>query len=154
MRLADNVGAMLTGEKLESPPPGAAKSNCCTSQNNCEMGNSYRFDSDHLLACSWIFSLSCGSSASPLSIHFQYKLRRLIHTGVMKGTTEREGKMFREDLGDGESLEMVEIPSGNFWMGSSQTEFSNIVKELQRVGLPIQQAQELAKQRLRMVRLK
>src|SRR6185437_615113 len=57
---------------------------------------------------------------------------------------EREGKMFREDLGDGESLEMAEIPNGNFYMGSSPTDVSNIVKELQRVGLPLHQAQQVA----------
>ncbi len=144
MRLADNVGAMLSGEKLETPPT------VLRSQTVAQVKTIAKWVIPIALILT-IFSLVVGYLVYRAVVpqirydSFSYTVVTLDPSGVMKGTTEREGKMFREDLGNGEGLEMVEIPSGNFWMGSSPAEFSNIVKEFQRVGLPIRQAQELAK---------
>jgi formylglycine-generating enzyme required for sulfatase activity len=143
MRLADNVSALITGERFEAPRLKPQ------SQTVAQVKTIAKWVIPIALILT-IFSLVVGYLIYRTVVpevrlnSFQYTVATLDQYGVMKGGTEREGKMFREDLGDGELIEMVEIPNGNFYMGSSQTELTNIVKELQRIGLPLRQAQQVA----------
>jgi formylglycine-generating enzyme required for sulfatase activity len=143
MRLADHASALLTGEKFE--PQRQIHQN----QTVAQVKSIAKWVIPIALILT-IFSLVVGYLVYRAVIpqvrfdSFQYTVATLDPSGALKGGTEREGKMFRENLGNGETLEMVEIPNGNFYMGSSPTEVSNIVKELQRIGLPMRQAQQLA----------
>lgn len=143
MSLADNVAVLLSGEKIVSPLPKPKD------QTTSQIRAVAKWVLPGALILT-IFTLVVGYLIYRTIVpsarfeSFQFTVAALDSSGMMKGGTQREGKLYREDLGDGESLEMIEIPSGNFWMGSSRTEFGNIVKELQRVGLPNRQAQEVA----------
>jgi formylglycine-generating enzyme required for sulfatase activity len=144
LRLAENVHALLSGRKMDPPHPKSE------SQTIAQIRSATKWILPAALILT-VFTLAAGfliyRAIVPSATFetFEFTVATLDSAGVMKGGMQREGRLFREDLGSGESLEMVELPSGNFWMGSSQTEFGQVVKELQRVGLPSEQTREVAR---------
>ena len=52
----------------------------------------------------------------------KFRLLRLNNTGTITERPQGQVNAFREDLGNGISLDMVEIPAGEFVMGSPSEE--------------------------------
>ncbi len=55
--------------------------------------------------------------------------------GVIKGRLPSEANVFIEDLGNGVKLEMMQIPAGNFWMGTTTQEAQRVRQEYNRIGV-------------------
>jgi eukaryotic-like serine/threonine-protein kinase len=53
---------------------------------------------------------------------FQFQTVTVDKTGKVTKREQKQAKQFVEDLGDGVTLEMVQIPGGSFMMGSPETE--------------------------------
>ena len=143
LRLAENVHSLLTGQRIE--PQRVIPGNQTIAQ--IRSATKWILPAALLLTIfTFVVAFLIYRAIVPSARFetFQFTAATIDSSGVMKGGMQREGRLFREDLGSNESLEMVELPSGNFWMGSSETEFSQVVKELQRVGLPLLQAKEVA----------
>ena len=143
LRLVENISALLSGHKLEPPVPKIVNPTIL------QIRSAAKWIVPAALLLS-IFTFIVGFLIYRTIVpstrfeNFHFTVATLDNSGVMKGGMQREGRLFREELGDGESLELVELPTGNFWMGASPTEFSQVGKEFQRVGLPFNQAQEVA----------
>ncbi|MEQ9623130.1 formylglycine-generating enzyme family protein [Coleofasciculus chthonoplastes] len=61
------------------------------------------------------------SSFPPLQV-FEFGVVRVDRKGTIIDKTQEQGQYFREDLGNGITLDMVAIPGGSFLMGSPETE--------------------------------
>jgi formylglycine-generating enzyme required for sulfatase activity len=143
LRLVDNVNALLSGGKIEPPRPQPVNPTLVQIRSAAK----WIIPTALVLTIfTFVVAFLIYRAIVP-STHFetfQFTVATLDSSGTMKGGMQREGKLFREELGDSESLEMVELPSGNFWMGAPGNEFAQVLKELQKIGLPSRQAHEVA----------
>ncbi|MEQ8963336.1 MAG: formylglycine-generating enzyme family protein [Coleofasciculus sp. C2-GNP5-27] len=60
-------------------------------------------------------------SFPPLQV-FEFEVVTVDRKGTIIDKTQEQGQYFREDLGNGVTLDMVAIPGGSFLMGSPETE--------------------------------
>src|SRR5262249_59958966 len=61
-------------------------------------------------------------------------------SGMLKGRIPASGQTYEENLGDGVTLKMMEVPAGNFWMGSTRNEAEQVIQELRKLGVGNTQA--------------
>lgn len=65
---------------------------------------------------------------------FTFTTVRLNIKGQVTNKYTKQGTQFIEDLGNGIKLEMIQIPSGEFMMGTNESDVENLKKECKRYG--------------------
>ncbi|MEQ8540308.1 MAG: hypothetical protein RIB93_22990 [Coleofasciculus sp. D1-CHI-01] len=66
--------------------------------------------------------MNAGTSSFPPLQVFEFEVVRVDKQGTIIKHNQQQAHYFREDLGDGITLDMVAIPGGTFLMGASETD--------------------------------
>lgn len=85
-----------------------------------------------LLGCLILFNRFRSDNIFPPTANYSFEVVKVDSKGNVVETRPGRAHYFSEDLGDGIVLEMVEIPSGSFDMGTADSDIANVEAELKK----------------------